>query len=291
MGVPAETRSILGHLFNISMPYSYENPVFELVCGGVEELNEEFDPDTDPIQYICENTKTTVVSGYDVSFSVDVQYIKSSKMQNFINDLVRRMPVGRDCAFDYIRFNKAETIFGQQNQFIGIRRRATICPNSIGGSAGDPLSCTLDIHGSGSGEVGVVTVTTVSGHTMFSWIPATTSVPYISTIGGKTMSEYFEGIEVDPVSDTSNDDPLVKVEFTGIGIPGATVSHTIKSSATTPATATVSATKEFTIQVDVSKIDQDSSGNYSVAFTQSVGEAPSIVGSVTTSPFVFKVSS
>lgn len=284
MGIPAETRSILGHLFNISMPYSYANPVFEIACGGIEELSEEFNPDTDTIQYLCEDVKTTNVSGYDISFDVDISYIKGSKMQIWVDNLVRTLPKGGQCEFDYIRFNKAETIYGYENRFIGVRRKGTVYPNSIGGSAGDPLSCNLTIAGSGNSETGYVTVTNVNGHTQFSWTPATTAVPYVSTIGGKTMSEYYSGIEVTATEG--------EVTISGYGVGGDTV-VALKSGGTesTTDTATVdSVTKGWSIDVTVADLATNTDGTKSVAFVQKTNTTPAAT-SISTPTYTFKVAS
>ena len=46
MGVQPESRAILGHLLNVSMPFSKDDNdrVWALICN-TEELEESFDPD------------------------------------------------------------------------------------------------------------------------------------------------------------------------------------------------------------------------------------------------------
>ena len=41
MGTPAESRSLVAHLINARIPYSYETPKFLLMCEGITELTEE----------------------------------------------------------------------------------------------------------------------------------------------------------------------------------------------------------------------------------------------------------
>lgn len=281
MGIPAESRSILGHLFNISMPYSYENPVWALVCGGVESLDEEFNPDDDDIQYICEKTKTVNVSGYGISFDIDIKYIKDSQMQFWVDHKIKTLPTGGKCAFDYIRFNKAEQIFGTQDEFIGVRRRGTVYPNSIGGDAGDPLNCNLSIAGAGDGEIGAVKVETINGHPKFTWITANVEIPFVSSIGGITMPNYYPGVEVS----LNNDD---EIEVSGSGIGGYTVSA-IKSDGQDSATATTTvelATNSWTLNLNPAELAKDNSNIYSVAFRQSKeGVGASVSGQV----FKFKL--
>ena len=46
MGTPAESRSLVEHLINARIPYSYETPKFLLMCEGITELTEELNPET-----------------------------------------------------------------------------------------------------------------------------------------------------------------------------------------------------------------------------------------------------
>ncbi len=250
MGIPAESRSILGHLFNISMPYSYENPVWALVCGGVESLEEEFNPDDDEIQYICEKTKTVNVSGYGISFDIDVKYIKGSQMQFWIDHVIRTLPTGGQCAFDYIRFNKAERMFDSTVQFIGVRRRGTVYPNSIGGDAGDPLNCNLTVAGSGNGEYGYVEVTEAdlskNKPAFYTWVTKNVDIPFISEIGSIKMSNYYPGIEV-TVAES-------KIKISGKGVGGQNVGIIKPNSKVYGNLANVNTTNsEWTIEIPVSE--------------------------------------
>ena len=148
MGKPAESRSLLGHLINVSMPYDYTNPDWALFCQGITELTENCEPYTEEIQYICENTKTTNVKGFTVGFDLEIAYIKGEKVQRWANHIVRVPATGADTACDYIRFNKDEIMYGTNNQFIGVRRKATVYPNSIGGSADESLKTSLHVSAS-----------------------------------------------------------------------------------------------------------------------------------------------
>jgi hypothetical protein len=95
MGTPAEHRSLLAHLINVRIPYSYENPKFVLMCEGITELTEELDPDSEDIKYICEKTKTTNVKSYSKKLEVDMAYVKDNEVINYANYLLRAMPVGK----------------------------------------------------------------------------------------------------------------------------------------------------------------------------------------------------
>lgn len=182
MGKPAESRSLLGHLINVSMPYDYTNPDWALFCQGITELTENFEPDTEEIQYICENTKTTNVKGFTVGFDLEIAYIKGEKVQRWANHIVRVPATGADTACDYIRFNKDEIMYGTNNQFIGVRRKATVYPNSIGGSADESLKTSLHVSASSDPQVGYITVDNSDpDYPVFSWTPATTNIAYITS--------------------------------------------------------------------------------------------------------------
>lgn len=206
MGTPAEARALLGHLLNVSYPYNYSNPKFELICDGVEELTEEYDADTEDVQYICETTKTTNVKGYTVGFDLEIKYVKGSAIQKYANRMLRVQPTGAKASGDYIRFNKDELMYGTNNQFIGVRRKATVYPESVGGSADDSLTSSLHISGNTEPEVGYVTLTKdQNNNPVFSWTPATTETPIITA-----------PVEGEQITGSS-------VTIRGTGIVGATV--------------------------------------------------------------------
>lgn len=274
MGRQAESRSIVGHLLNVSKPFSKRNPVWGLICNGVEELTEEFNPDTDTTQYICENTKTTILKGYDISFDIDMKYQTDNKVQNFYNILLRTMPTGSDTECEYIRFNKDETMFNTNNQFIGVRRDSSIYLESIGGSGDDALECKMSVHGSGDGEIGYVTVSNTGTIVSYTWTPAPTEIPYVNTIGGISMAGYYSGVTAELT------DSKLQIKGSG-GVPGATVTAEFETGVTvTDNSVTVGADGSWTI--DVSGLTE---GNlYNLAFKQTQGS----VDSVTTKLFRIK---
>ena len=284
MGVPSEKRAQLVHLLNVSTPYSYDNPDFEILCNGIEELTEEFDADDEDIQYICETTTTRVISGYTVSMDVEMGYTQSNKIQNWFNNKVRILPTGSELEVDYIRFNKLEPIFGTSNKFIGVRRKATGYPTSIGGSATDPLGCNFTLAGAGDAKVGIVTITANTWGNTYSWADATTALPYVSTIGNKAIKEYYSGVEVEGTTVGTGEAQHIQVVVTGTGIPLKTISY-IKSNAEASSTvATVGADGSWTLNVNANELSK-SGDIYSIAFKQTADG----VESVTTVPLKFKV--
>lgn len=280
MGSPAEKRAQLVHLLNVSSPYSYDIPDFEILCNGIEELTENFEAEDDDIQYICETTKTRSISGYTVSMDIEMGYTQNNKIQNWFNQKLRILPTGSELETDYIRFNKLEPIFGTSNEFIGVRRKAVGYPTSIGGAATDPLGCNLTLAGAGDAKVGIVTITENTWGNTYSWTDATTSLPYVSEIGGITMANYYAGVTA-----TASDNPATKVAVSGSGVPGATISYIKNGGTASSTTATVGSGGAWSVDLTLSELAVDSNSIYSVAFKQTV----SGMDSVTTVPLKFKV--
>lgn len=278
MGVPSEKRAQLVHLLNVSTPYSYDNPDFEILCNGIEELTEEFDADDEDIQYICETTTTRVISGYTVSMDVEMGYTQSNKIQNWFNNKVRILPTGSELEVDYIRFNKLEPIFGKSNQFIGVRRKATGYPTGIGGPATEHLGCNFTLAGAGDAKVGIVTITANDWGNTYSWADATTSLPYISTIGGVNINNYHSGVTV-----TAKDNPATLVTISGTGLSGATISYIKNDGTVSSTTAAVEAGGTWALDAALSELSM-SGDIYTIAFQQTV----SGINSVTTVPLKFK---
>ena len=280
MGVPSEKRAQLVHLLNVSTPYSYDNPDFEILCNGIEELNEEFDADDNDIQYICETTKTRVISSYTVSMDISMGYTQNNKIQNWFNNKVRILPTGTELEVDYIRFNKLEPIFGTSNKFIGVRRKATGYPTSIGGSATDPLGCNFTLAGAGDAKVGIVTITANTWGNTYTWDDATTSLPYVSTIGTVDIKNYYSGVTV-----TATDNTKANVAITGTGIPSATIKFIDKEGNENSTDATVGPNGAWSLTVP--RAQMSVSGDiYTIAFKQNSNG----VSSVTTVPLKFKIT-
>lgn len=271
----AELRATLGHLLNVSMPFSKTNRVWSLICN-TQDLTEEFDPDTDEVQYVCETTKTKLLKAYDISTEIEMDYQKDNKIQEYYNLMLRTMPTGSQTQTEYIRFNKNETMFGTANQFIGVRRDASVYLGSIGGSGDEVLKSNMTINGIGQGEVGYVTVTNTGGVITYTWTAAPTIVPYVSTIGGVDMNGYYPGVEV------SLDSSKLVITGSG-GVVGATVTALFESpAAVTDNTTTVSADGTWTMSVSGL-----SAGTYNLALKQTA----STIDSVTTHLFKVKIPS
>ena len=260
MGKPAESRSLLGHLINVSYPYNYSSPEWELFCQGITELTETFEADTEDVQYICEITKTTNVKGFTVGFDLEIAYVKGEKCQRWVNRIVRVPPTGAATSCDYIRFNKDEIMYGTSNQFIGVRRKAIVYPNSIGGAANESLKTSVHISGTSDPQVGYITVDSSGETPVFSWTPATTEVPVIKSPAENSI---LSG---------------ENVTVSGLGIVGATVVvYYGQGKSTSP--VTVNESGVWTTTISSSNLDT----NVKIAAIQSING----MSSVTSDPVSF----
>ena len=194
-----EKRSTLGHLLNVSMPFSTTEPVWRLICKGVSELNEEFNPDTDEQQFICEDVKTTILKTYAPSFEVSMGYQKDDLIQYYFDVMSRRLPTGEKTNIEYIRFNKNNTMYGTINQFIGVKYKGNVYFNSVGGSGDEYLTSVMTISATGNPEVGYVSVTNTGDGATYTWNKANIEIPFVNSfryISGtttvvKSIEDYY----------------------------------------------------------------------------------------------------
>lgn len=208
MATTPQTRSTLKHIVNVSMPFVQDkgtghadNPdvVWVPICDGITELKEEFNPDDDDIQYICDDKKTTILKSYAPSLEIEMRYQIGSELQEYFNVMSRSLPIGdKKNDIEYIRYNKNEPYPGSTNKFVGVLRGGTVQFSSIGGSAEDPLGSTMKISSrptdQASETVGYVTVSEGDASTpKYVWTAANTEIPYLTKyLTKKTGEDVYE---------------------------------------------------------------------------------------------------
>ena len=265
-----EKRSTLGHLLNVSMPFDKVNPVWRLICKGVSELEEEFNPDTDDQQYICDDVKTKILKTYSPSFEISMGYQKDELIQYYFDVMSRRLPKGDKTNIEYIRFNKNETMFGTSTQFIGVRWNANIWFDSIGGAGDDYLTSSMTVSATGTPEVGYVNVQDTGNGPHYTWVPANVEVPFItsfeytsgSTTTKITMNEYYTGVEI----------PVTTFTVAGKGEVGRSIILQSESaSGLEGSSATVDSIGNWTMDITINGTSESSppvAGLKSFAFVQ-----------------------
>lgn len=219
MATTPQTRSTLKHIVNVSIPFKQDDGkghadnldvLWVPICDGITELTEEFNPDDDEVQYICDDKKTTILKSYAPSLEIEMGYQKGSEIQEYFDVMSRRLPIGdKKNDIEYIRYNKNEPMIGSTNQYIGVLRGGTVQFSSIGGSAEDPLGSTMKISSrptdQASETVGYVTVSTGDASTpKYVWTAANGELPFLKTFTSYTgtiddpkhMSTYYKGVTV-----------------------------------------------------------------------------------------------
>lgn len=282
MGTPAEHRSLLAHLINVRIPYSYENPRFVLMCEGITELTEELSPDDEDIQYICEKTKTKNVKSYSKTLEVDMAYVKDNEVINYANYLLRAMPVGQKAAGDYVRLNKDELMYSENNSYIAIRQRATVYPESIGGSAEDPLHSKFSMGSAGDQVVGYVTINTLGSHNTYIWTQANLEVPYVTKIGNINIENFYKNMSI-----MANSTGGSKITFELQGKTDSTIKLYKGVAQEVNIESTAWNGDKCTITVNCSELlgNDTTSGKVTLAFQQ----LSNTESSITTQPIVFNL--
>lgn len=281
-----EKRSTLGHLLNVSIPFSAENPVWRLICKGVSELTEEFNPDTDEQQFICEDVKTTILKTYAPSFEISMGYQKDDLIQYYFDVMSRRLPTGENTNIEYIRFNKNETMFGTNNQFIGVKFKANVYFSSVGGAGDDYLTSVMNIAATGNPEVGYVSVTDTGNDKNFTWNKADIEVPFVTSFiknpSGNPetipMNGYYSGLSLSGASFGIN----------GKGSSGNKIElKTDSDNGLSGTDVTVDSTGNWTMTITVAS---GTTGNRNIAFVQKDNKTPTPNQSVSTKVYTVNVS-
>lgn len=149
MSLTPQKRSAIKHLINTSSPFSTSSPIWSLVNEGVTELTESFNPDTEDLQYIDEEQKTTTVKSYAPSLSLSCVMVSGDPVNTWIRDKIYELPTGEKADCEYIRFNILDEIPGNPNVYKAIKKQAVVSIDSTGGSAGDTAEMSVNINGKG----------------------------------------------------------------------------------------------------------------------------------------------
>lgn len=152
----AETREKLMHFFNIG---TSDAPEYVLLGDGITSLTENFNPESETKQYINQANGTTSIKSYAPSISVDKEYIKDEKLQEWIDEKIKLLPVGTAAQSDYVRVNILEAPT-TEGVYPAVKRRCSYQFDSIGGDGGSELKNSITLGGIGDGIQGTFNVPT-----------------------------------------------------------------------------------------------------------------------------------
>ncbi len=179
----AEMREKLMHFFNIGTADAAE---YVLLGDGITSLTEEFNPESETKQYINQANGTTSIKSYTPSITVEKEYIKDDKLQVWINEKIKILPIGSEAQSDYVRINVLETPTSE-GVYPAVKRKCSYQFDSIGGDAGSELINSMTLGGIGDGIQGTFDVKTNT------FTPATTTTT--TTTSGGTSSGDDENTE------------------------------------------------------------------------------------------------
>lgn len=169
MSKSPEIRSTLRHLINVAETSDSEK--YALVNEGVTELTEEFNPDTDTIQYVADENKTTVIKSYAPSISITMSIVKGDQVNEYLRKKIDELPLGDKADTSYIRFNVMDVKSGVKDEYTAYKRDASISVDSIGGSAEDYLGASLTLNGKGTATKGTLKVTVSGSNVTYTFTP------------------------------------------------------------------------------------------------------------------------
>lgn len=129
----------------------------EEMGDGYTELTEDWGPNVESTQYINMKTKSSTVSGYELSMSPEREYL-SDGMQKCIDKLLKTFPTGKACETTYYRFLKTDAVTGKEGVYEAIKVPVNVAPSNLGGEGGGKLTSSIQISGNGDVKTGYITL-------------------------------------------------------------------------------------------------------------------------------------
>lgn len=132
---------------------------------GFNELTEDWGPSFQDTQYVNMKNSASSLNGYTFSMTPEREYL-SDDLQDAIDDAFKSFPTGKDAETYYYRFYKTDLSGTDELTGDCIRIPVVCAPSSTGGSAGEALTSSIEIHGNGDVEKGTITI---SASGAYSW--------------------------------------------------------------------------------------------------------------------------
>lgn len=156
MALTPKGRSQLIHLLNVSDTDTEE---WAIINEGVTSLTEEFNPETETLQYIAENSKTIFTKTYGASVTINLSIVSDDKVNDFLRKKVMELPIGDKADVSYIRCCLLDVVSGSTNTYTAYMQPANIAISSFGGEATEYLSAEVVLNARGEATKGTLSVT------------------------------------------------------------------------------------------------------------------------------------
>lgn len=150
----AQDRTNMVSLFNIGKWLGKSTDKWVEMGDGFTELTEDWGPSFQDTQYINQKNSSSSVNGYAFSMTPEREYL-SDEFQEAIDEAFNVFPTGSKAETFYARFYKTDALSGSAT---GIKVPIVAAPSSTGGSAGDTLTSSIEIHGNGDAVSATITI-------------------------------------------------------------------------------------------------------------------------------------
>lgn len=147
-------RTNMVSLFNIGRWLGGSEEKWIELGNGYSELTEEWGPEFTDTKYVNMKTSASSVNGYAFSMTPEREYL-SDELQTAIDEAFKSFPTGSDAETYYARFYKTDV---KASTVTGIKLPVVCAPSSTGGSAGEALVSSIEIHGNGDVSAATITI-------------------------------------------------------------------------------------------------------------------------------------
>lgn len=175
MAKTPQIRSTLKHFVNTSDDGTEK---WNFINEGVTDLTEEFNSDTETLQYVGEANKTTFTKSYAPSLSLTMSVVEGDPANEYFRQKVNELPIGSAADTAYVRFNVLDKVTGETDTYTAYKIDGNLAIESIGGSAEDYLGMSVTINGKGTMQKGKAKLSVnSSGEATITFTPDTASNP------------------------------------------------------------------------------------------------------------------
>lgn len=150
-------RTNMVSLFDVGLWLGGKTSSIIEMGDGFNELTEEWNPSFNDKQYVNMKNGASSLNGYAFSMTPEREHI-SDEFQKAIDGGFKKFPTGTDAETFYYRFYKTDAVEGSTGKFNAIKVPIVCGPSSTGGSAGESLTSSIEIHGNGDVKNGTITI-------------------------------------------------------------------------------------------------------------------------------------
>lgn len=145
-------RHLLRHFVDVAMDTTYAASDFHLLGEGIESMSEEFNAESETVQWINQESGTTDIKSYTPSIEIERQNVDQddTDLTDWFNRMIDTLPTGKDAATSYVRVR----ITGNGPTYPAILQPCTVTVGSTGGDAGGNVTDAITLGGRGDKVVG-----------------------------------------------------------------------------------------------------------------------------------------